>query len=212
MQRHSCWSLINRRAAWRFVGCARLGMGFPSRGHTGSVVPCWPVGLWGAGRRAATRLACPVVHILLLLRAMSGLHDPLTARIIACAIELHRLTGPGLLESVYDACLAYELEGAGLDFQRQASVSFDYKGLFAQSAFRVDFIVAGAVLVELKCVESILPVHKAQVLTYLKLSGLSTGLLLNFNVPVLREGIRRLVWTRPRLEPPQPSAPPADPA
>lgn len=133
---------------------------------------------------------------------MSRLYDPLTERIIACAIEVHRMTGPGLLESVYDVCLAYELEHAGIDFQRQASVSFDYKELSAQSAFRVDFIVASAILVELKCVDAILPVHKAQVLTYLKLSGLSTGLLLNFNVPVLRDGIRRLVWTRPQQEPP----------
>ena len=125
---------------------------------------------------------------------MSELHDPLTERIIACAIEVHRTTGPGLLESVYDVCLAYELELAGLDFQRQKDVTLGYKALTARSAFRIDFVVEGAVLIELKCVESTLPVHKAQVLTYLKLSGLSTGLLINFNVPVLRDGIRRLVW------------------
>lgn len=126
---------------------------------------------------------------------MSELHDPLTERIIACAIEVHRMTGPGLLESVYDVCLAYELELAGLDFQRQKNISFAYKGLSAQAAFRVDLVVESTVLVELKCVESIQPVHKAQVLTYLRLSGLPTGLLINFNVPVLRDGIRRLIWT-----------------
>jgi GxxExxY protein len=137
---------------------------------------------------------------------MSGLPDPLTERIIACAIEVHRLTGPGLLESVYDVCLAYELQLAGLEFQRQKNVSFDYKGVSASAAFRVDFVVADAVLVELKCVETLLPVHRAQVLTYLRLSGLATGLIINFNVPVLREGLRRVVWThRPEAasEPPR---------
>ena len=127
---------------------------------------------------------------------MSDVHDPLTERIIGCAIEVHRNSGPGLLESVYDACLAVELAAAGLEFRRQVSVPLQYKTLSLQTAFRVDFVIQDRVLVELKSVETLLPVHKAQVLTYLKLMGLGTGLLINFNVPVLRDGLRRLIWTR----------------
>ena len=126
---------------------------------------------------------------------MSDLHDPLTERIIGCAMEVHRGTGAGLLEAVYDVCFAIELEAAGLPFRRQCAVPLEYKTLSVQTAFRVDFVIEERVLVELKSVETLLPVHKAQVLTYLKLTGLPTGLLINFNVPVLREGIRRLVWT-----------------
>ena len=126
---------------------------------------------------------------------MSDLHDPVTERIIGCAIEVHRGTGAGLLEAVYDVCLAFELEAAGLAFRRHYSVPLEYKSLSIQSAFRADFVVDERVLVELKSVETLLPVHKAQVLTYLKLTGLTTGLLINFNVPVLKEGIRRVVWT-----------------
>ncbi|HUR21795.1 MAG TPA: GxxExxY protein [Vicinamibacterales bacterium] len=121
--------------------------------------------------------------------------DPLTERIIGCAIEVHRVTGAGLLESVYDVCLAYELKAAGLMFRTQCSVPFEYKSLSIKDAFRADFIVEENVLVELKAVETLLPVHKAQVLTYLKLTGLTRGLLLNFNVQVLKDGIRRVVWT-----------------
>ena len=130
---------------------------------------------------------------------MSDMDDPLTERIIGCAIEVHRRTGAGLLESVYGVCLAYELEAAGLEFRRQCSVPFAYKSLSIENAFRVDFIVKECVLIELKAVETLLPVHKAQALTYMKLSGLTKGLLFNFNVPVLKDGIRRLVWT-PNLD------------
>ena len=137
---------------------------------------------------------------------MSDLSDPLTERIIGCAIEVHRGTGPGLLESVYDVCLAFELQAAGLDFRRQCPIPISYKTLSIQTAFRVDFVIEERVLVELKSVESLLPVHKAQALTYMKLSGLTVGLLINFNVRVLRDGIRRLVWT-PRPEGDQPRTP-----
>ena len=126
---------------------------------------------------------------------MSDLHDPLTERIIGCALEVHRRTGAGLLEAVYDVCFAFELEAAGLSFQRQCAVPLEYKSLSVRTAFRVDFVIEDRILVELKSVETLLPVHKAQVLTYLKLTGLPTGLLINFNTTVLREGIRRLVWT-----------------
>ena len=126
---------------------------------------------------------------------MPEIDDPLAERIIGCAIEVHRRTGPGLLESIYDVCLAFELKAAGLGFERQHPVPIHYKTMSIQTAFRVDLIVEGRVLVELKAVETILPVHKAQVLTYLKLTGVNTGLLLNFNVPVMKDGIRRIVWT-----------------
>ena len=125
---------------------------------------------------------------------MSDLHDPLTEQIIGCAIEVHRRTGPGLLESVYDVCLACELEAAGLDFRREVAVPIEYKTLSVKTAFRVDFVVEERVLVELKAIETLQPVHKAQLLTYLKLTGLPTGLLINFNVPVLIEGVRRMLW------------------
>ena len=130
---------------------------------------------------------------------MPEIDDPLSERIIGSAIEVHRRTGPGLLESIYDVCLAFELKAAGLVFQRQHAVPIHYKTLSIQTAFRVDFVVEDRVLVELKAVETFLPVHKAQVLTYLKLTGISTGLLINFNVPVLKDGIRRIVWT-PKAE------------
>ena len=134
---------------------------------------------------------------------MSELDDPLTERIIGCAIEVHRGTGAGLLESVYSVCLAYELKAAGFMFRTQCSVPFDYKSLSIKDAFRADFVVEENVLVELKAVEAFLPVHRAQVLTYLKLSGMTRGLLINFNVPVLKDGIRRIVWTpNPRASEP----------
>lgn len=150
-----------------------------------------------------------MARLLLLSRPVSDLHDPLTERIIGCAIEVHRGTGAGLLEAVYEVCFAFELEAAGLVFRRQCSVPLEYKSLSIRTAFRVDFVVEERVLVELKAVETLLPVHKAQVLTYLKLTGLPTGLLINFNVPVLKEGIRRLVWT-PKIDLGQEASTPQD--
>jgi GxxExxY protein len=126
---------------------------------------------------------------------MNDDRDPLTERIIGCAIEVHRLTGPGLLESVYDFCLAIELQSAGLAFERHLAVPFEYKTHSVRNAFNVDYVVERRVVVELKAVETILPVHRAQVLTYMKLTQIQTGLLLNFNATVMRDGIRRLIWT-----------------
>ena len=144
-----------------------------------------------------------MASFLLPSSAVIDLDDPLTERIIGCAIEVHRTTGPGLLESVYDVCLAFELEAAGLVFRRQYPVPIEYKSLSIRTAFRVDFVVEDRVLVELKSIETILPVHKAQVLTYLKLSGLRIGLLINFNVTILKDGIRRVTWTpKPDVEEP----------
>lgn len=128
-------------------------------------------------------------------------HVALTERIIKAAIEVHRTTGPGLLESIYEAGLAFELQAAGVCCRRQVEVPVYYKRLKTTASFRADFIVEDAVLVELKAVERLLDVHKAQVLTYLRLTGLEVGLLINFNVPVLRSGVRRLVRSSapPRL-------------
>ena len=120
-------------------------------------------------------------------------NDPLTERIIGFAIEVHRHLGPGLLESAYEECLCYELQQSGLMFRRQVPLPVIYKAVRLDCGYRIDVVVEKRVILELKTVERLVPVHDAQLLTYLKLSGLKTGLLLNFNAPVLREGIRRFV-------------------
>jgi GxxExxY protein len=119
--------------------------------------------------------------------------DPLTYKIIGCAIEVHRELGPGLLESAYETCLAWELEQAGLGVERQVLLPVRYKQLQLNLGYRMDLVVGRRVVIENKTVESISPLHEAQLLTYLKLSGLPTGLIINFNSPVLHDGIRRLV-------------------
>jgi len=119
--------------------------------------------------------------------------NAVTERIIGAAIEVHRELGPGLLESAYEECLARELALRSIPFERQKPVPLIYKGSPVATGFRLDFIVQGLVAVELKAVEEILPIHEAQVLTYLKLTGLPLALLLNFNVRILPKGIRRLV-------------------
>jgi GxxExxY protein len=118
--------------------------------------------------------------------------DPLTRRIIGAAIEVHRLLGPGLLESTYEECLCFELTLLGIPFERQIPLPIVYKSMTLLRAYKPDLLVEGAVIVELKTVEKILPVHEAQMLTYLRLSGLDRGLLLNFNSVPLKAGIRRL--------------------
>jgi GxxExxY protein len=117
----------------------------------------------------------------------------LTEKIIAAAIEVHRQLGPGLLESAYEKCLCREFELRGLPFERQKAISLEYKGVKLEQGYRMDIVVAGKVIIELKCVNAIAPVHEAQMLTYLRLSGLPIGLILNFYVPVMKAGIRRLV-------------------
>jgi GxxExxY protein len=123
---------------------------------------------------------------------MNGL-DQLTERIIGAAIEVHRVTGPGLLESAYEECLCYELGRAGIEFERQVEMPVPYKGLKLDCGYRLDLLVEDSVIVELKAVEHLLPVHSAQLLTYLKLSGRKVGLLMNFNEPVLKDGLKRLM-------------------
>ena len=119
--------------------------------------------------------------------------DPRTAPIIGAAIEVHRALGPELLESAYEECLCHELHLRGLTFERQVPLPVSYKGLHLECGYKIDLIVEREVVLELKALETILPVHEAQLLTYLKLSGKRVGLLINFNTPVLTRGIRRFV-------------------
>ncbi|TXI82644.1 MAG: GxxExxY protein [Flavobacteriales bacterium] len=118
--------------------------------------------------------------------------DSLTEKIIGAAIEVHRALGPGLLESAYQECLCVELGLCDLRFASQLELPVEYKGHKANAGYRLDLVVADAVVVELKAVERLLPLHEAQLLTYMRLGGYTTGLLLNFNVPVLKDGIRRM--------------------
>jgi GxxExxY protein len=113
--------------------------------------------------------------------------------IIGAAIEVHRVTGPGLMESVYEECLCYELSQRGVRFQRQVELPVSYKGIKLDCGFRMDLVVEDSVVLELKTVDQLLPIHSAQLLTYLKLSGKKLGLLINFNEPVLTKGLKRLV-------------------
>jgi GxxExxY protein len=117
----------------------------------------------------------------------------LTDKIIGAAIEVHRTLGPGLLESAYEECLCYELSQMGLAFQRQLELPVHYKSVDLDCGYRLDLVVEGLVVLELKSVSELLPVHSAQLLTYLKLSGKPIGLLINFNVPVLKKGLKRIV-------------------
>jgi GxxExxY protein len=119
--------------------------------------------------------------------------NQVTEGIIGCAIEVHRALGPGLLESIYEECLAVELRLRRLSFERQICVPIEYKGERVAVDLRIDLLVERCIVVELKAVEKVLPVHDAQLLTYLRLTGNAVGLLINFNVPVLRHGLRRLV-------------------
>lgn len=119
--------------------------------------------------------------------------NQITSRIIQAAIEVHRTLGPGLLESVYFACLVYELQLAGLKVECERSIPVIYKGVVMNCTYRLDLLVEGLVIVELKAIEKLLPVHEAQLLTQLKLAGKPAGLLLNFNVPLMKDGITRLL-------------------
>ena len=124
---------------------------------------------------------------------MDAIEDELSNKIIGAAIEVHNTVGPGLLESVYEECMAFELASRDIPFERQKEIPIIYKGHKLDTVFRIDLLVGRLVIVELKSVETVLPVHKAQVLSYLKMTNLKLGLLLNFNVPRLKNGIKRLV-------------------
>jgi len=118
--------------------------------------------------------------------------DSLTEKVIGAAIEVHRALGPGLLESAYVECLCYELSCTGLVFRKQVELPVLYKKVKLDCGYRMDIVVSESLVLEIKTVEKLLPIHQAQLLTYLRLSGLRTGLLMNFNVPVLKNGIKRM--------------------
>ena len=119
--------------------------------------------------------------------------DDLSGKVIGCAIEVHRNLGPGLLESAYRICLAHELSVAGIPFQMELPQPLRYKEILLDCGYRLDVLVNRELLVEAKAVETLLPIHHAQTLTYMRLAGVSVGLLINFNVPVLRDGGRRMI-------------------
>jgi GxxExxY protein len=127
--------------------------------------------------------------------------NDLSSSIIGAAIEVHRALGPGLLESAYEQCLARELALRDIPFEQQKPLPVYYKGTELDSGYRLDFLVARSVVVEVKAIEALLPIHQAQVLSYLKLGGWKLGLLINFHVPLLREGIKRVVCGL--VEPPE---------
>ena len=127
-------------------------------------------------------------------------HEPLppgvervAAMIFESAFKVHRALGPGLLESVYEVCLCHELAKAGLKFQRQVELPVIYDGIRLESGFRIDVLVEEQVIVELKAVETMIPLFEAQIMTYLKLTGKRLDLLINFNVPLLKDGIKRVI-------------------
>ncbi len=125
-------------------------------------------------------------------------HNELTHQIIGAAIEVHRLLGPGLLESAYEECLCRELSLRNLKINRQLPVPVVYKDVKLECGYRLDLVVEDKVVVELKCIEAFAPVHEAIMLTYLRLSGYPVGLLINFNVTILRDGIKRFVYMLPK--------------
>lgn len=121
------------------------------------------------------------------------LYEELSGQIRGAAIEVHRELGPGLLESTYEECLCYELSACGIPFQRQLELPVQYKGFQLDCGYRIDILVDNKIILEIKSVETLLPIHEAQLMTYLKLSGCKLGLLMNFNVVLMKDGIKRLV-------------------
>jgi GxxExxY protein len=124
---------------------------------------------------------------------MSVQLNQITQAVIGAAIEVHRSIGPGLLESAYQQCLAREMSLREIPFERERWLALEYKGIRVEQAYRLDFLIAGLVVVEVKSVEALTPIDEAQLLTYLRLGGWQVGLLINFNVPILKQGIRRKV-------------------
>ncbi len=127
----------------------------------------------------------------------AGRFEDCSQQVIGACIEVHRALGPGLLESAYEQCLAHELGLRGLDFDRQRPVPVEYKGIQLACGYRLDFLVEHALVVEVKAVERLLPVHEAQLLTYLRLTGLPAGLLVNFHTDTIKRGLRRLTLKSP---------------
>ncbi len=123
---------------------------------------------------------------------MKSLNE-LTEAIIGAAMEVHRTVGPGLLESIYEMCLCREFSIRGIPFERQVPIPVEYKGVKLDCGYRADIVVDGTILLEIKAIDSLLPIHDAQLLSYLKLGGWKIGLLINFNVELLKNGLRRRV-------------------
>ena len=119
--------------------------------------------------------------------------DELSNKVIGCAIEVHKNLGPGLLETAYERCLSFELTRANIKHSVQTELPIEYKGVKLDCSYRIDLFVENEIIVELKSVDKILPIHEAQILTYMKLSGIKIGLLMNFNVSRLKDGIKRFV-------------------
>jgi GxxExxY protein len=115
------------------------------------------------------------------------------AKLLDAAFEVHRQLGPGLLESVYEACVCHELTSNGVRFQRQVALPIQYRGIVIEAGLRLDLIIEECVITEFKAIEALLPIHEAQLLTYMKLSNKRLGFLINFNVPLLKHGIKRIV-------------------
>ena len=119
--------------------------------------------------------------------------DELSNKVLGCAIEVHRELGPGLLESTYEQCLAYELNRAKIPFQLQVALPLDYKQIRLDCGYRIDLFVDNSLIVEVKSIDQLLKIHEAQILTYMKLTKVRVGLLINFNVELLKKGVRRFV-------------------
>ncbi len=119
--------------------------------------------------------------------------DDLSNRVIGAALEVHKNLGAGLLESAYEAALAYELSEQGIGLQQQVTLPVQYKGVNIDCAYRIDLLIEKRSIIELKAVEKILPIHQAQLMTYMKLANIKTGLLINFNTKLLKDGIKRVV-------------------
>jgi len=126
-------------------------------------------------------------------RRLDAQVEAIATEVVDSAFKVHSALGPGLLESVYEACLAHELHRRGIGFERQVTMPVRYEDLNLDAGLRLDLVIAGKIIVECKAVESLLPVHKAQLLTYLKLSGHRLGFLMNFNVPAFKEGLKRMI-------------------
>ena len=120
------------------------------------------------------------------------MEDLLTQKVIGCAIEVHKNLGPGLLESTYESCLVYELQQTGLSTKSQIKLPINYKNTTIDAGYRLDILIPKQLIIEIKTVDKLLPIHTAQLITYLKLSGIKTGLLINFNQVKLIEGIKRI--------------------
>ena len=172
------WFLLRLRGischapgVWHSANPANIGTRFARKGQKNDRRACAPA-------RCMTRSPAEV--------------EALTEKIIGCAIEVHRTLGPGLLESVYRECIIVEMRRDGLEVDSERHVSLEYKGERIGAALKLDLLVEGSVVVELKAVERLHPVHLAQVITYLKLTGCPAGLLLNFNATTLRAGLKRL--------------------